>query len=87
MGTHWGARAEQVFTVNALTLGYSREIGRVGGLDALVGGALTFHAAPSELRSVYGDLPVGVHVFLRLRPGRMRHQQRGHEAHAPGRHR
>lgn len=68
-----GPNAERLFTVNAFTLGYSREVGSFSGIDALVGGSVTFQAVPSELRRVYGDFPVGVHVFLRFRPGRMRH--------------
>ncbi|MFN3653367.1 MAG: hypothetical protein ACK47B_27610 [Armatimonadota bacterium] len=79
-----GPLAERLFTVNAFTLGYQREIGRIGGLDALAGASATFYGVSSELRNAYGDFPVGVHVFLRLRPGRMRHEQPRHGTETPG---
>lgn len=66
-----GERGERSFFVGALTLGYSRDFGRISGWDAALGGSVTFHAIPSELRSVYGDFPVGVRVFLRFRPKRL----------------
>jgi hypothetical protein len=64
--------SDQVFKINAFTLGYARDIGRVKGWETALGGSLTLHAIPNSLEEAYGDFPFGVHVFLRIRPSRMR---------------
>lgn len=66
-----GPLAEEVFQLTALTIGYSRDVGRTRGWDIAVGGSVTLHDKPGALDTAYGNSPVGVHVFLRLRPRRM----------------
>ena len=54
--------------VFALTFGAVRDVLRVSGWEGGVGADLTLYGAPASLTSTYGNHPVGVHVFFRLRP-------------------
>jgi len=54
--------------VSALTLGTVRELPRWRWLETGIGAAVTFYAVPDRLQSSYGDRPVSLQVFLRLRP-------------------
>jgi hypothetical protein len=54
--------------VQAYTFGYDREIGKLPHVAAAFGAQVTAYGVPSSLRPVYGSDPVGVAVFLRLRP-------------------
>lgn len=57
----------QLFNVGELTLGYVREITRLGGLQLGVGGSGTLNFVPATLRSLYGSrTPWGFGVFLRI---------------------
>ena len=38
-----------------------------------LGADVTFYSKPAALNAAYGTNPVSFHVFLRLRPGLMRH--------------
>jgi hypothetical protein len=65
-----GAR---LYTVGELTLGYVRELATVFGGSLGAGVAGTANFIPSSIDPVYGTrAPLGVAVFLRLRPGRMK---------------
>jgi hypothetical protein len=60
--------------VQAYTFGYDREIGKLPHVAAAFGAQVTAYGVPSALRPTYGSDPVGVAVFLRLRPqSRMAH--------------
>ncbi len=72
-------RSEQTFTINAFSLGYARDIGRSRGFETAVGAMATVYGKPGALDSVYGDFPVSVQIFLRIRPRRM--AAAAHEAH------
>jgi hypothetical protein len=54
--------------VQSYTFGYDREFGRLPHLAAAFGAQVTAYGVPSALRPVYGSDPVGIAVFLRLRP-------------------
>ena len=59
---------ERYFTrVQAYTVGYDREIGNISHLSTAIGGQLTWYGVPGVLRADYGNHPVGVAVFLRVR--------------------
>lgn len=51
--------------VTALTMGYFHSGTMFGGLG--MGGDLTFYVVPASLQPAYGDTPVSLHVFMRLR--------------------
>lgn len=55
--------------VGAYTAGYLRDFDLVSGLKTGIGGDLTIYSFPSSLEPVYGQFPVSVHAFLRLRWG------------------
>ena len=60
---------ERYFTrVQAYSAGYEREVGRIPHLSTGLGGQFTWYGVPEILQPVYGPHPVGVIVFLRVRP-------------------
>jgi hypothetical protein len=54
--------------VQAYTLGYDRDVGRIPHLSTAFGGQFTWYGVPDVLKSTYSSHPVGVVVFLRVRP-------------------
>ena len=60
---------EQRYTrVQVYTAGYERELPRpVSWLSAGIGGQIMIFGVPQNLRPIYGDRPVGMQFFLRLR--------------------
>lgn len=54
--------------VQAYTFGYDRDIKLVPRLATALGAQLTTYGVPGTLRPAYGSHPVGVALFLRLRP-------------------
>ena len=67
------SHAEELFSINALTLGYNRNVARAAPLDVLLGIQGTFNFPASGLKSVYGAAPIGAQVYLQLRPRRHQH--------------
>jgi hypothetical protein len=53
--------------VSALTLGGVRELPRWRRVEAGVGAAVTFYSVPDRLQSAYGERPISLQVFFRLR--------------------
>jgi hypothetical protein len=64
-------------SVEALTLGFVRNIPILTDTETGVGADFTFYRFPSNLDSVYGSQPVSFHGFLRVRFGS--HGQKDHE--------
>jgi hypothetical protein len=56
-----------------LTLGATRELVKGKPWQLALGGALTYTFKPDDLDASYGRHPVGVWIFLRLRPAAMEH--------------
>jgi len=54
--------------VQAYTLGYDRDLQLIPHLSVAPGAQVTCYGVPGSLRPIYGARPVGVAVFLRLRP-------------------
>jgi len=65
MASHDGAEA--VVPVRAFTVGYFRDLKIFETIRAGLGADLTAYGVPSDLQEVYGQSPVSVHVFARLR--------------------
>jgi hypothetical protein len=55
--------------VQAYTLGYDRDLHVIPHLRVAPGGQITWYGVPDSLRLLYGAHPMGVALFLRLRPG------------------
>lgn len=66
------AGADVLAAVSSLTVGYLRdvELWREWGLKGGLGADVTFYRFPDSLRPAYGDSPVSVHAFLRVRWGK-----------------
>jgi hypothetical protein len=54
--------------VQAYTFGYDRDVDLVPGLASAIGAQVTVYGVGRPLQPVYGTDPVGVSVFVRLRP-------------------
>lgn len=62
-----------IYGINALSIGYIRDLKHGRGLDIGLGAQATISDGPSGLDSYYGSGPhTGFQVFLRLRPSRMK---------------
>jgi len=60
------------YALGAYTIGYIHDLTHGSGIDAGIGGAVTFNTKPSSLDTFYGPgTPVSFEIFLRLRPSRM----------------
>jgi hypothetical protein len=54
--------------VQAYTLGYDHEFGLIPGARTALGGQITFYGKPAFLTPIYGQHPLGVILFVRVRP-------------------
>jgi len=54
--------------VEAYTLGFDRDIDLVPHLASAIGAQFTGYVVPDALKAIYGAHPVGVTMFVRLRP-------------------
>ena len=60
---------EEIFPVNAITIGYVRDLSREHTIDIGLGGQFTVNVWPNELNRYYGDGPgYAFEFFLRIRP-------------------
>ena len=66
-----------VFRIAAFTLGYTRALGTVAGVEVGIGGNVTLYRIPSALTALYGDRPAGFLTYLRFR---LKGQGGGHAA-------
>lgn len=65
--------ADRTIGVKQLTLGASRELVNARPYQLALGASLTYTFKPGDLDATYGRKPVGVWIFLRLRPAAMEH--------------
>jgi hypothetical protein len=54
--------------VQAYTLGYDRDFDLIPHFATAIGAQVTAYGVGENLRSVYGSLPAGVAIFIRIRP-------------------
>lgn len=64
-----GFHEERAGRVQAYTFGYDRDLNRIARLAVALGAQVTVYTPGSILQPVYGSDPMGLVVFLRLRPG------------------
>ncbi len=64
IATSTGARW---FDVNAYTIGYTRDLGTFHGAQTGLGANVSLYGIPASIQSYYGDHPLGVNVYLRVR--------------------
>jgi len=55
------------FNVNAYTLGYTRDLFTWHGAETGLGANVSLYGIPDAIKPYYGDHPVGVNVYLRIR--------------------
>jgi hypothetical protein len=63
-----GFQEQPIGHVQACTFGYDHDIDLIPHLRSAIGAQVTTYGVPGALKPVYGTDPVGVSVFVRLRP-------------------
>ena len=63
-----GFQEQPIGQVQAYTFGYDRDIDLSPHVASAIGAQFTGYGVPERLRPIYGAHPVGVAVFVRLRP-------------------
>ncbi|WP_276501652.1 hypothetical protein [Terrimonas pollutisoli] len=63
----------QTFNVHVFSLGYNRSLFQQGVFELSAGTKATINFPAKELKPLYGDMPVGLQVYLQLRPSLHRH--------------
>lgn len=63
---------DDLFKINAFTLGYNHNVAPFAPVDILLGVQATLNFPGDRLKPIYGTLPVGGQVYLQLRPRRHR---------------
>jgi hypothetical protein len=63
-----GFQEQPIGQVQAYTFGYDRDIDLVPHLASAIGAQFTTYGVPERLKPIYGAHPVGVALFVRLRP-------------------
>jgi hypothetical protein len=56
----------EIVRINALTIGYTRDLWTSSALRFGAGANATVYSVPSQLKPVYGDAPTSFYVFLRV---------------------
>jgi len=59
---------EPIGHVQALTLGYDHDFDLIPHVTSAFGGQFTTYGVPDTLQPIYGSHPLGVAIFIRLRP-------------------
>ncbi len=63
-----GFQEQPIGQAQAYSVGYDRDINLVPHLASAIGAQFTTYGVPESLKNIYGAHPVGVAVFVRLRP-------------------
>jgi hypothetical protein len=66
-------QAHPSYRIGAYTFGGVRDLVQNHRWQLGLGADVTFYTKPAVLNPIYGDSPVSLHVFLRVRPGLMEH--------------
>lgn len=64
---------EPQFRVGAFTFGGIRHLFLTSKLLVGLGTDITVYHQPDALKQIYGNHPVAIHFFIRIRPGKMNH--------------
>jgi hypothetical protein len=77
-------QAHPSFRIGAYTFGGARDIWDTKRISMAVGSDLTFYSKPSMLDVIYGNKPVSLKVFVRLRPAKMEMSTHGLQGNMGG---
>jgi hypothetical protein len=69
----FGDDAHPQFRIGAYTFGAARDIWNTSGWSIALGGDFTVYSKPQVLDALYGRNPTSYKLFLRIRPGKMKH--------------
>jgi hypothetical protein len=68
-----GFHGDELFRIQALTLGYNRNISPAAPVDILLGMQTTLNFPGERLQPIYGSLPLAGQVYVMIRPRRHQH--------------
>ena len=63
-----GFQEQPIGRVQAYTLGYDHDVNLIRHLSSAVGAQVTTYGVPDSLKPIYGSHPLGVALFVRVRP-------------------
>jgi hypothetical protein len=63
-----GFLEQPIGRVQGYTFGYDHDVKLVPHLASAIGAQVTTYGVPNQLQTIYGQHPVGVSIFVRLRP-------------------
>jgi hypothetical protein len=63
----FAATGSRWFDVSAYTIGYTRDLFTYHGAETGMGANVSFYGIPASITPYYGDHPLGVNVYLRIR--------------------
>ena len=63
-----GFQERPIGRVQGYTFGYDHDVKLVPHLASAIGAQVTTYGVPNQLQTIYGQHPVGVSIFVRLRP-------------------
>jgi hypothetical protein len=63
-----GFEESPLIHVQAYTFGYDRDFNVIPHLASAIGAQVTAYGVGDPLKPIYGSDPIGVNLFLRLRP-------------------
>jgi hypothetical protein len=66
---------EELFAVNAITIGYNRRFVQYGNTDFTIGIQGSWFIPDKDLTIYYGDDPLSAEVYVKVSPSLMRHNQ------------
>jgi hypothetical protein len=67
------------FAINAITLGMNRILATFKQTNVTGGVQGTLNVSPSALKTLYGNMPVGFEVYIRINPSLMKMGGHGHK--------
>jgi hypothetical protein len=73
VGLEPGDSFDRPFHVGAVTFGGVRDIVASPNLRLGIGADVTFYHVPEGVKPVYGSSPTSFHIFMRIRPGKVKH--------------
>ena len=63
-----GFQEQPIGRVQAYTLGYDHDVNLIRHLSSAIGAQVTTYGVPDSLKPIYGSHPLGVALFVRVRP-------------------
>jgi hypothetical protein len=64
---------DEKLNIHAFSIGYNRSLFQQGTIELTAGTKATINFVPGELKTIYGNAPIGWQIYLQLRPSLHKH--------------